>query len=178
MSRSLARVWPLLLALAFLALPARAEIYTITLTNGTVVETAQQPQEATWDSTLVLFLTDVGNWIGVPKTEIESVRAEAQRKGYGIRISDSTVAIGWAPNDLPTEEEAAQGRTGVDRAANALDRMADQAAQDRNYSIDQFVEPEGTQGMPSRFVGGGTVGSDPLEPDPGRFLTDPPQQQQ
>ncbi|HKV12545.1 MAG TPA: hypothetical protein VJ725_30655 [Thermoanaerobaculia bacterium] len=177
MSRSLARVWPLLVALALLALPAGAEIYTITLTNGTVVETAQQPQEATWDSNLVLFLTDVGNWVGVTKAEIESVRSETQRKGYGIRISDSTVAIGWAPNDLPTEEEAAQGRGGVDRAADALDRMAAQAEQDRNYSINQFVEPDSTQGMPSRFVGGG-FGSDPIEPDPGRFLTDAPPPQQ
>ncbi|HEX6861295.1 MAG TPA: hypothetical protein VF414_00685, partial [Thermoanaerobaculia bacterium] len=90
----------------------------------------------------------------------------------------STVAIGWAPNDLPTEEESAQGRAGVDRAADALDRMAAQAEQDRNYSINQFVEPEATQGMPSRFVGGGTVGSDPMEPDPGRFLTDAPPPQQ
>ena len=177
MSRSLARVWPLLFALALLALPAGAEIYTITLTNGTVVETAQQPQEATWDSNVVLFLSDVGNWIGVAKDEIESVRSESQRKGYGIRISDSTIAIGWAPNDLPTEEEA-QGRGGADRVGQALDRIATQAEQDRQYSIDQFVEPESTQGMPSRFVGGGTVGSDPMEPDPGRFLTDPPQQQQ
>jgi len=178
MSRSLTRVWPLLVALALLALPAGAEIYTITLTNGTVVETAQQPQEATWDSNMVLFLTDVGNWVAVTKAEIESVRSETQRKGYGIRISDSTVAIGWAPNDLPTEEEAAQGRAGVDRAADALDRMAAQAEQDRNYSINQFVEPDSTQGMPSRFVGGGTVGSDPMEPDPGRFLTDAPPPQQ
>ncbi|HKV10492.1 MAG TPA: hypothetical protein VJ725_20290 [Thermoanaerobaculia bacterium] len=163
MSRSLARVWPLLVALALLALPAGAEVYTITLTNGTVVETAQQPQEAAWDSNLVLFLTEVGNWVGVTKAEIESVRSETQRKGYGIRISDSTVAIGWAPNDLPTEEEAAQGRTGVDRAADALDRMAAQAEQDRNYSINQFVEPEQTQGMPARFVSGG--GGDGLDPD-------------
>jgi hypothetical protein len=162
MSRSLARVWPLLPALALLALPAGAEIYTITLTNGTVVETAQQPQEATWDSSLVLFLTDVGNWIGVPKTEIESVRSETQRKGYGIRISDSTVAIGWAPNDLPTEEEA-QAAGGADRVGQALDRIAAQAEQDRNYSINQFVEPEATQGMPSRFISGG--GGDGLDPD-------------
>lgn len=172
MSRSLARVWPLLVALALLALPAGAEIYTITLTNGTVVETAQQPQEAIWDSNVVLFLTDVGNWVGVAKAEIESVRSETQRKGYGIRISDSTVAIGWAPNDLPTEEEAAQGRTGVDRAADALDRMAAQAEQDRNYSINQFVEPEQTQGMPSRFVTGGGDGLDadgvPLNPGSGQ----------
>lgn len=176
MSRSLARVWPMLPTLALLAVPAGAEIYTITLTNGTVVETAQQPQEATWDSNLVLFLSDVGNWIGVSKAEIESVRSESQRKGYGIRISDSTIAIGWAPNDLPTEEEA-QGGTGADRVGQALDRIVGMQEQDRQYSIDQFVEPESTQGMPSRFVGGGTVGSDPLEPDPGRFLTDPPQQQ-
>lgn len=160
MPRSLTRVW-LLPALALLALPAGAEIYTITLTNGSVIETAQQPQEASWDSNLVLFLSEVGNWAGVSKAEIESVLSESQRKGYGIRINDTTVAIGWAPNDLPTEEEAAQGRDGVDRAAQALDRMAAQAEQDRQYTINQFVEPEQSQGMPARFVGGG----DGLDPD-------------
>jgi hypothetical protein len=177
MSRSLARVWPLLSALALAAaLPAGAEIYTITLTNGSVIETAQQPLEASWDSGMVLFLTDVGNWIGVPKGEIESVRTEMQRKGYGIRISDSTVAIGWAPNDLPIEEDA-QGRGGADRVGQALDKIVDQRDQDRQYSINQFVEPEQAQGMPSRFVGGGTSSSSPLEPEPGRFLTESPPQQ-
>ena len=176
MSRSLARVWPLLPALALAAaLPAGAEIYTITLTNGSVIETAQQPQEATWDSGMVLFLTDVGNWIGLPKAEIESVRTETQRKGYGIRISDSTVAIGWAPNDMPLEEDA-QGRGGADRVGQALDKIADRQEQDSQYSINQFVEPDQAQGMPSRFVGGGSA-SDPMEPDPGRFLTGSPPQQ-
>lgn len=177
MSRSLARVWPLLPALAILAVPAGAEIYTITLTNGSVIETAQQPQEASWDSGLVLFLTDVGNWVGVSRAEIESVRSETQRKGYGIRISDSTVAIGWAPNDLPIEEDA-QGRGGADRVGQALDRIVSKQEQDSQYSINQFVEPEQSQGMPSRFVGGGGGSADnPIEPDPGRFLTEAPPQQ-
>jgi len=57
MSRFLARVSPLLVALALLAVPASADVYYVTLTNGTVVETARQPQQASWDPNMVLLLT-------------------------------------------------------------------------------------------------------------------------
>ncbi|HYO17030.1 MAG TPA: hypothetical protein VE685_27865 [Thermoanaerobaculia bacterium] len=169
--RCLARVWLLLLVLPLLAVPAEAEVFTVTLTNGAVFESTQQPQEATWDSNIVLLLTDVGNWIGISKGEIESVQAVDPTRGFGIRISDSTVAIGWAPNDAPVEEPNGQ-QAGADRVAGALERFLTARDEQSRYSVNQFAEPEEAQGIPSRF--GGYVGSSPLEPDPGRFLTDNP----
>ena len=171
--RRLALVWPLLLVLPFLSAPAGAEIFTVTLTNGSVFESAQQPQEATWDSNIVLLLTDVGNWIGVSKSEIESMQTIDPTRGFGVRISDSTIAIGWSPNDAPVEE-ANGAQAGADRVAGALERALATREEQSRYSVNQFVEPNEAQGIPSRF--GGYVGSSPLEPDPGRFLTDAPQQ--
>jgi hypothetical protein len=168
--RRLARVWPLLLVL-LLPVPAGAEVYSVTLTNGAVFESAQQPQEAPWDPNVILLLTDVGNWIGISRTEIESVQSADPTRGFGVRINDSAIALGWSPNDAPVEE-ANGAPTGADRLAGALERaLAAQQDQSR-YSVNQFVEPEEAQGIPSRF--GGYVGSSPLEPDPGRFLTDAP----
>jgi len=108
MSRFLARVSPLLVALALLAVPASADVYYVTLTNGTVVETARQPQQASWDPNMVLLLTEVGNWVGFPKEEVQSVRAEDPTQGFGIRISDKAIALGRAPNDLPDETKTKQ----------------------------------------------------------------------
>lgn len=159
MTRSL-RVVLLLFALVVPALPATAEVYFVTLTNGSVLETATQPQEASWDSNMVLLMTDVGNWIGVPKAEIEGVRSETENKGYGVRISKHAIALGWAPNDNPIPEEGGgpagtPGAPGTepDPLADAMNRLADQRAEESRYTINQFVEPDQTQGIPSRFAG-------------------------
>lgn len=171
--RRLAPVWPLLLVLPLLAVPVEAEVFTVTLTNGAVFESTQQPQEASWDSNVVLLLTEVGNWIGISRAEIDTVQAVDPAEGFGVRISDSTVALGWSPNDAPVEEGNGE-QTGADRLAGALERAVAEREQQSRYSVNQFAEPEEAQGIPSRF--GGYVGSSPLEPDPGRFLTDNPPQ--
>jgi len=140
MSRSLARVWPLLVALALLAVPAAADVFYVTLTNGSVVETARQPQQASWDPNMVLLLTEVGNWVGFPKDEVQSVRAEDPTQGFGIRISDKAIALGRAPNDLPEETKTKQDLAN-DRYLDLANRMLDLQEQRQNYSIQQFVEP-------------------------------------
>jgi hypothetical protein len=154
MIRSSLRVCPLLLALALPALPAAAEVFYVTLTNGSVIETAKQPQEASWDGNMVLLMTDVGNWIGVPKAEIDNVRSETENKGYGVKINDHAIALGWAPNDNPIPEDgkAAPG-DGPDPVADAMDRLATQREAESRYTVEQFVEPNSTQGVPSRFIG-------------------------
>lgn len=85
--------------LALSALPAAAEVYTVTLTNGNVMETAYQPQEAAFDKRLVLLMTDVGNWVGVRKADIESVRSDAELSGYGKVIQKNTILLGWSANE-------------------------------------------------------------------------------
>jgi hypothetical protein len=149
----------LVLALAGLASwPAAGEVFFVTLKNGSVLETHTQPQEASWDGSMVLLMTDVGNWIGVSKAEIEGVRSDVETEGYGIRINNSTIALGWSPNDAAIEEEqqlSQQDRTSL-LFLNAMGAMVGQQSQQQSYTQKQFVEPDQLQGIPSGFVGGGT----------------------
>jgi hypothetical protein len=171
MSRSC--VWLLLLALALVAMPASADVFYVTLKNGSEIQTAHQPQQASWDPNMVLMLTEVGNWVGYPKDEITGIRAENPTQGYGVRISKKVIALGWSPNDLPAEAEGQGGAN--DRLASIAERMLDMAEKQQQYSINQGVQTEQTQGIPASFGGyaGGTTsgfGSIPLEPNPDRFV--------
>jgi hypothetical protein len=164
----------LLLALALLAVPASAEVFSVTLTNGSVIETARQPEQASWDPNMVLLLTEVGNWVGFPKAEIQQIRAEDPVQGFGVRISDTAVALGWAPNDLPDPAAARPGDVN-DRMASIAERMLELAERQQRYSVGQGVQTEQSQGIPASFggYGGGAnagFGSIPLEPSPDRFL--------
>ncbi|MFL6264053.1 MAG: hypothetical protein ACJ76Y_30575 [Thermoanaerobaculia bacterium] len=148
MFRSLTRVWPLLLALALLAVPASADVYYVTLTNGSVITTAHQPQQASWDPNMVLLLTEVGNWIGFPKDQIQGVRAEDPTQGFGIRISDKAIALGRSPNDLPAGDGSAKSRADqlTDRYLALAERQLAIEEARQNYSVEQFVEPGSSRG--------------------------------
>jgi len=150
MLRSLTRVWPLLLALALLAAPAAADVYYVTLTNGNVIQTGHQPQQASWDPNMVVLLTEVGNWVGFPKDEIQSVRAEDPTQGFGIKISDKAIALGRSPNDLPTNDDSTKTRAEqlTDRYLAMAERQLQMEEDRRNYSVQQFVEPSSSAGIP------------------------------
>src|SRR6476660_5910477 len=110
MLRSLPRLgWALGLLLTALAAlpasPAGADIYHVKLSSGTVIDSRYQPQDASWDKGLVLLLTDVGNWVGVKKTDIESVASENATRGFGVTIRNNTISLGVAPNDQPNPNE-------------------------------------------------------------------------
>jgi hypothetical protein len=158
------RVGILLLSLALLALPAAADVFHVTLKNGSEILTTRQPQQASWDPTMVLLLTEVGNWVGFMKDEIDSIRAEDPTGGYGVRISDNVIALGWSPNDLP----GAEGKPADvnDRFASIAERMLEMAEAQQSYSVQQFVQPEETQGIPASFGGyaGGTTAGFPGGP--------------
>ena len=163
MFRSLTRVWPLLLALALLAAPASADVYYVTLTNGSVITTAHQPQQASWDPNMVLLLTEVGNWIGFPKDQIQGVRAEDPTQGFGIRISDKAIALGRSPNDLPNGDESTKSKADLltERYLSLAERQLALQEARQNYSIQQFVEPgSGNSGIPVSYgVGFSPMGS-------------------
>lgn len=118
------------------ASPAAAEIFHVELADGEVFDTRYQPEEASWDSTLVLLLTDTGNWIAVPKAEISAITTETENKGFGQVIDTTTVVLGWAANDAPLPGEESE--------FSAIERLQqfyqDQQAQ-QDYTVDQFVEP-------------------------------------
>src|SRR3954453_23953156 len=125
MFRFVVRVSPFLFALALVAAPASADVFYVTLTNGSVVETAHQPQQANWDPNMVLLLTEMGNWVGFPKDQIVGIRSENPTQGFGIRINDKAIALGFSPNDLP---ESKGGKDDVNqRLLDITNRMLDMA---------------------------------------------------
>ena len=155
------RVGILLLSLALLALPAAADVYHVILKNGSEILTTRQPQQAAWDPTMVLLLTEVGNWVGFTKDEIDSIRAEDPADGYGVRISDNVIALGWSPTDLP----GADGKPADanDRFASIAERMLALTEQQQTYSVQQGVSTNETQGIPASFGGyGGGFSGMPL----------------
>ena len=146
-----------LLALAC-AVPAGAEVFFVTLNNGTTFETAYQPQAASWDPSMVLLLTETGNWIGLPQADIQEVRSEMQIAGYGRAIDDKTFELGFAPNDAsdpdakPTEPAEARAQM-LEQMVFQQQQELDQREAEANYTIPQFVDPSQTQGIPARLIG-------------------------
>lgn len=160
MARILSRVWLLpLLAFALLALPASAEVFHVTLTNGTTIDSSVQPQQASWDPNVVMLITEVGNWVGFPKGEIESIKAEDPTAGFGVRISSTAIALGRFSNDLPEEGKTNPQDELNQRYLALANRMLEQSERQQSYSVQQFVEPGQTQGIPSSFGGYGNGGS-------------------
>ena len=160
MRRTLARVSLALLALVG-AVPAGAEVFFVTLNNGTTFETAYQPQAASWDTSLVLLLTETGNWVGLPQADIKEVRSEMQIAGYGRAIDDKTFELGFAPNDAA--DPAAKPTEPAEARAQMLEQMLmqqqqelDQRRAEESYTIQQFVDPSQLQGIPSRLIGTAT----------------------
>ena len=170
MRRSLAYVMPSLLALSLLAVPAGAEIYRVTLNSGQTFDTNYQPQEASWDASMVLLLSDVGNWIGVSKADIQQVEPVNETGSFGVQIAVNTYELGISANDAEAEAEAAAlaagGAPGAAPAAGGTDAQlqmlqlrleqqqlqAQQREAQQKYSVQQFVEPSQTQGIPSSLI--------------------------
>lgn len=155
------------LALLACAVPAGAEVFFVTLNNGTTIETAYQPQAASWDSSMVLLMTEQGNWIGLPQADIREVRSESQISGYGRAIDSKTFELGFAPNDASDPD--AKPSDPAEARAQLLEQMILQQQQELNdrraqesYTVEQFVDPEDLQGIPARFIGSPT-GPAPLD---------------
>jgi len=172
--RSTPRVWLLALAFALLAVPATAEVFHVTLTNGTTVDSSVQPQQASWDSNMVMLMTEVGNWVGFPKDEIADIKVVDPTAGFGVRISSTAIALGRFSNDLPeTGKGNAQDEINSRYLALANKALALQEKQ-QSYSIQQGVSTEQTQGIPAAFAGygngglsAGAVGAMPAQPSMG-----------
>jgi hypothetical protein len=133
----------LLLALGLVALPASAELYTLTLKNGNTFLSRQQPQFASWDQNVVLVLSDVGNWVAFEAQDVASVTSETQVRGFAVRLNATTLFLGWSANDGTGE------RGGV---------MAPQPT--RSYDQQQFVDPsEAGGGFPTTSTMPGSYGT-------------------
>lgn len=135
---------PALLVLAVAALcavPAAAEIYHVQLANGEEFDSRYPPEEASWDSDLLLFHTETGNWVGIQRDEVVAVAIETELRGAGRRIDATTVYVGRTANagTDPDAEEA-------DPAVALLQSIYEQSQAQQNYTIEQFVEPGETGG--------------------------------
>jgi hypothetical protein len=164
MVRAQVRILPALVLLAALsavaAVPASASVFHLTLANGTVIDSLYEPQEASWDHDMVLVLTDAGNWIGVKKSDLVNVASENATRGFGISINATTISLGEAPNDLPVP-----GKETGNSTQQAIQSLLEQQQVKPNYTIQQGVQTEETQGIPSSFISPFASGSAaPLQP--------------
>lgn len=108
-------------AALFVAAPASAAIFVIHMNNGTSFETRFRPLDAEYDAGKIVFLDEVGILVAISKSEISSIESDVESRGFGHVIDNTTIAVGWAPNDAPEsgspEDQArqaaiaAEGRT-------------------------------------------------------------------
>ena len=149
----------LVLALAS-ALPAAAEVFTVTMSNDTEFVTRYQPRQDPRDESQVMLLTQFGNWIALSKDEIVDIASETQARGFGTMLDTRTVLIGWAPNDRPVE-----GAEAADPTTQLLNFLRDQSSQsEQDFSVNQFVTTEnaGMGGLPAAGVSSSGSSSFPV----------------
>jgi hypothetical protein len=145
-TRRFVRLAVLAVAVACVVAPVQAAVYTVSMTNGTSFDTRYEPEDAAWDSSKLVFIDEFGNVVAVAKTDVQEVTSDFEAKGYGRMINNTTMELGWAPNDaLDTSTPEGQA------AAAAAAALA--ASQPAPTTFDQFIEPNQTQGMPARWVG-------------------------
>lgn len=148
----------LLAALVLLTtLPAIAEVFYLTLHNGNTFETRYRPQIASWDENQVLLITSMGNRISLNRSDIASLEADSEIRGFGTVIGNNTIALGPAPNDAALPEEAQDPQA---RLMSWIDGMNAQN-QRPDYSVQQFVDPEDagmTGGLPAWDLAPGSIG--------------------
>ena len=139
-----------LLALVLVAVSAPAsatvfELWKVTLNSGESFESRYEPVETTWDEDVITFMTSVGNWIAVPKSDVASIGSALSEKGYGVRIDKNTIQLGFVAND----GDAEGGKRGF-YAPGDVDGL-------RSYDVQQFVDPSeaGGGGLPLGFAYGG-----------------------
>lgn len=155
--RTTPRVWSLVLSvlvLGLLAVPATAEVFHVTLKNGTTIDSSVQPQQASWDPNMVMLMSEVGNWVGFSKDEITDIKVVDPTAGFGVRISSTAIALGRFSNDLPEVGKNPQDELNsryLSLAAKTLELQEKQ----QQYSIQQGVATEHTQGIPAAFSGYG-----------------------
>jgi hypothetical protein len=142
-----------LAVMVLLAVPAGAQMFTVTLENGHSFDSRYRPRQVGEDAGKIAVLTDVGNWIYLAKEDVESITSDMESRGFGVQLDTSTVALGWAPNDKPQPQEGEE--QAPDAAARLLSYLQDQDDSRPVYNVQQFVNTEdagmGTAGFPASF---------------------------
>lgn len=162
------KIWLAALSLGILGFQSTlaAQQFTIELKNGTTFLSRYPPEEAPWDSTKIVFLSEFGNLISISTAEVASVKSEAELKGFGHMLNATTIALGWAPNDaIDPDSEEGRSQAALDRYYEALG-AANQPAQPA--SVEQFVDPSqaGQSGQSGLAYGMWGLGAAPPPPPP------------
>jgi len=139
--------WMLVAAALLLAAPpATAEVYSVTLKNGGIIQSRQAPQAAGYADDLILVLTEVGNWAALPIDAIASIDSNTEARGFGTILDTTTIVLGWAPNESAEDED-------LTPQERMLQLMEQQNQPRPNYSVEQFAEPSETGGIPIWMTG-------------------------
>ena len=160
------------IAVVAAAAPLSAASYTITLTNGSTFESLYQPIDVPGHPELVAFRDETGNWIQVDRSTLSNVASSVEVNGYGKTINNTTMVLGWAPNDLPEGTEAQkESPTGI--AVLPAGQTTPSGENEPIYDIGNI--PPTMQVVPS------TVGGEPYvvpaQTPPAEATTAPPPQQ-
>ncbi len=115
--KGMLRAAVLMLLASALVAPLSAASFKITLKDGGTFESLYKPIDAPWDAQKLLFEDEVGNRIALDKSDVTSVESSVEESGYGHVIDSTTVALGWAPNDLPQEGTPEAAQMAADQAA-------------------------------------------------------------
>ena len=138
------RILAALLALGlFMASSAGAANWRITLENGNILKSRYKPVDASFDDSMIMFLSVRGNWVAISKSIVADIAGITDELGYGTILDSVTVLIGQLPNDKPSAEEEAE--LDADAAAILQGRVP-------NYSMPLFSEPGQTGGIPLSFL--------------------------
>ncbi|HEX9801376.1 MAG TPA: hypothetical protein VGC00_14545 [Thermoanaerobaculia bacterium] len=100
--------------------PASATVYVIQLHGGGTFETRFEPQDASYDAGKIIFLDELGVLVALDKADVATIESDVEVSGFGHVIDDTTIALGWAPNDAPEVGSAQdQARQAAIDAENA-----------------------------------------------------------
>lgn len=115
--------------------PLGAAIFVIHLENGTTFESRYEPVDAEWDSSKLAFTDEWGNDIALKKSDIARVESDVEAAGFGTVIDNTTIALGWAPNDAP---EAGTSEAEAWEAARAASAVTSVAREEPIYDSDNL----------------------------------------
>lgn len=148
-------------ALSLVAVPAVAEVYIVNLTNGNQFLSKYKPIEASYDSEMLLIMTDVGNTIAVAKDSVAEVINDSEHRGFGTVLDTATVMIGYTANDAPdlSDPDTMQAY----QAQMAQERFQSQFAPAPVYNTPLVAQPNQGGGIPVSFATSGAVPMSPVQ---------------
>ena len=143
--------------------PLSAAVFVIHLENGTSFQTRYEPVDAEWDATKIAFLDEWGNDVALRKSDVVRIESDVEAAGYGRMIDNTTIALGWAPNDAPEAGSAeAEAWEAARAAAGAVGGERDEPIYDAdNLPATMEYVPGLSSGDGAFVVPAGSLGGSP-----------------